>query len=469
MPLVQYTTNKFTIPLKHPKGLQDITEKDFEEAANRIFTVVLPGRIKQLSHSTSINTGAAVRKVQLVPKDPEEVKWRVATIKAGLQESVIFHPTKNVSHWEKRQSFPGYDGSDKGSISYNLGTVQAYIMAQRILGVNTLVNLDSLLTVMNGQQPRDSRPDFIGYKRNISPGRTVSVQSRHIRIVIEAKGRSPKVKPTSILTNHEGTDAALRQLGKRKDSKKNYSWQSILTAPIKSPNPQAIGIASLAYFDSNDRWCSYLEDPDYDLKPGKLSCSDEDFEAYVDLTAAIQAHLYFKQNGSRVASSTRVSSNETLQNIWRDKVTNTALAISSRLQKFLESIDSLPVSSDQLEEFKRIQEEEKTGSSSTLNVVKQETGQQVLPEQWASDRYRNAALLETLWQEELWLRIDKLFKRNIFDANRIKPGLDMIVPLEKSKIELKIDTQAEGNSSLAVEEEASDTHEKSSFHIMTLA
>lgn len=135
--------------------------------------------------------------------------------------------------WVKTAAYRRLDGSEKSAVSYFLGMTQAKVTCARLLRAPHLIHLDTYLAMI-GQSTSQSRPDLVG----LTPALDCT-------IVVEAKGLSgpwrrevatKAKKQAASLPGVRGTDSALR-------------------------------IASVAYFDRQDRWESYLEDPPAPVQP----------------------------------------------------------------------------------------------------------------------------------------------------------------------------------------------------------
>lgn len=146
--------------------------------------------------------------------------------------------TSRDGHWSMSRFYVRMDPTEKGALSYFLGMAMAKVAATELLGVHHLVHLDTFLEA--GGLPRSGRrPDFLGLSRN-----------REVIAAIESKGRSDLLTANAVL--------------------KAKAQSHSIPTPLGLP---ALSVASLAWFDTDGRWCSTLVDP-----PEKHPTLDGDVE-----------------------------------------------------------------------------------------------------------------------------------------------------------------------------------------------
>lgn len=149
-----------------------------------------------------------------------EMSWRVNIVRANLDVG--------SGWWIKSNDYRRLDRSEKIAVSYFLGMMQAKVTSRAVLGVPYLVHLDLVLELM-GAPTGVSRPDFLG----------CDIFGRVLPVAIEAKGRT------------HGWDARLRWDAKGQAAR--------IPSILGLTDPTAV--ASIAWFDQDDRWQSLLEDP----------------------------------------------------------------------------------------------------------------------------------------------------------------------------------------------------------------
>lgn len=81
--------------------------------------------------------------------------WKGAAVNSCLVE--------DGGYWTLRPFFEYLDGSEKSFLSYLMGTTQASIMSEHILGATTMIHVDSVLKMLGKLHPKESRPDLIGF------------------------------------------------------------------------------------------------------------------------------------------------------------------------------------------------------------------------------------------------------------------------------------------------------------------
>ncbi|MFF2554844.1 hypothetical protein ACFVUS_27840 [Nocardia sp. NPDC058058] len=148
-----------------------------------------------------------------------ELSWRSALMDASLEQS--------GNRWLKTDAYVRLDASEKSAVSYFLGMAQAQLSSDLLLGVPSLVHIDTYLRTI-GQSVRKSRPDFLGYDPRL----------RHA-IVLEAKGRT-----------HGYTDALVA-----------YAKNQASKLPSLNGAATTAEIASVAWFDADRVWHALLVDP----------------------------------------------------------------------------------------------------------------------------------------------------------------------------------------------------------------
>lgn len=201
-----------------------------------------------------------------------ELLWRFAMVRSALDI--------RSGQWQKSAAYHRLDGTEKGSVSYFLGMVQASHMARSLLNVTDVAHVDAVLR-LRGQSTRRSRPDLVGYTG------TPSHASSQGRVLIEAKGRSG-----------------------------DYAQHPITSAKVQLATPprsvaqlvgsNSLSVASLAYFSGGSTWTSYLCDPPPSRENLK-EVDDEVFRGLVSL-ASLMPVASAIENLARVAES-RVKNN----------------------------------------------------------------------------------------------------------------------------------------------------------------
>jgi hypothetical protein len=155
-----------------------------------------------------------------------EMLWRTAIVEANLATQ------DKDARWTRSSAYDRLDPTEKTSVSYFLGMVQAAITANVGLGYPHLVHVDALLRQQNTPL-KGQRPDFVAVDPGGAPGVSYSA-------TVEAKGR----------TN-------------------GFAQKALSTAKsqaLKTPSVKGLvvreAVASEAYFNDDREWCSVLEDPD---------------------------------------------------------------------------------------------------------------------------------------------------------------------------------------------------------------
>lgn len=149
-----------------------------------------------------------------------ELLWRIGMALSNLSEG--------SSSWGRSPSYDRLDPTEKTSVSYFLGMVQAQLTCTRVLGYTHLSHLDALL-LQAGRSLTGTRPDFLA----------VNAMGNAYVATVEAKGRTGGFAQPVIVR-----------------AKK----QARAIPGLPGFAPQAT-IASLAYFDKNGAWSAHLEDP----------------------------------------------------------------------------------------------------------------------------------------------------------------------------------------------------------------
>lgn len=184
-----------------------------------------------------------------------EVMWRAAMVDAALTEIDL----DGTQRWAKSESFSRLDPSEKTSISYFLGMLQASVVAKKLLGLSDIVHVDAALALRH-ISPVRSRPDLVGYQTR--PGGAFT----NGRVLIEAKGRS------------NGADN--RALAR---AKTQVADPSTVARALVGANP--LLVASMAYFASSEAWCCIFEDPPTDGKVTPLVEDDAAFRGLLNIAS----------------------------------------------------------------------------------------------------------------------------------------------------------------------------------------
>lgn len=164
-----------------------------------------------------------------------ELQWRGAMIDASLIEVVGGTKTKPDLRWAKSASFSRLDPSEKTSISYFLGMLQATVVAKELLGVSDIVHVDAVLE-LRGIPLKKGRPDLVGYRTRPADASSLG------RVLIEAKGRT------------NGSDAdALRKAKKQVKDTGSVARRLVGRKPLL--------VASMAYFTDRGDWRGIYVDP----------------------------------------------------------------------------------------------------------------------------------------------------------------------------------------------------------------
>ena len=179
-----------------------------------------------------------------------ELLWRFAMIRSALDIS--------QDRWQKSASYVRLDASEKRSVSYFLGMVQASLMARSLLGATDVAHVDAVLQ-LQGKLTRRSRPDLVGYRGTPSSANVLG------RLLIEAKGRTGDFAPGPI----------------------NTAKVQLMSAPaavLGLVGPHHIAVASLGYFARDTTWSSYLVDPP-PVRGQRQEVSEAPFRGLVSLAS----------------------------------------------------------------------------------------------------------------------------------------------------------------------------------------
>lgn len=157
-----------------------------------------------------------------------EMLWRTAIVEANLATR------SGDSRWTRSVAYDRLDPTEKTSVSYFLGMVQAAVTVKVGLGYPHLVHVDALLRQQNILL-KGQRPDFVA----INPG---GRSSAPYSATVEAKGRTNGFSQRALTTakNQARTTPAVKGLVVRET------------------------IASEAYFNDVGEWSSVLDDPDWE-------------------------------------------------------------------------------------------------------------------------------------------------------------------------------------------------------------
>lgn len=190
-----------------------------------------------------------------------ELLWRGAMIDASLIEVNRGSQRKPKQRWAKSASFNRLDPSEKTSISYFLGMLQATVVAKKLLGFSDIVHVDAVLELL-GIPLKKGRPDLVGYRTRpanaSSPG----------RLLIEAKGR----------TNGSDDDALRKAKNQVKDT-------GSVARRLVGRNP--LLVASMAYFTDRGDWRGIYVDPPADDEVDPLVENDAAFEGLLNIASIL--------------------------------------------------------------------------------------------------------------------------------------------------------------------------------------
>ena len=188
-----------------------------------------------------------------------ELTWREAMVDASLPEVNRGTPGKPDKRWVKSESFTRLDPSEKTSVSYFLGMLQATVVAKRLLNVSDLVHVDAVLE-LRGIPLSKGRPDLVGYRTTptglFHPG----------RVLIEAKGR----------TNGADADA-------RRKAKEQVNDPKTIARSLVGRDP--LLIASMGYFTDRGDWRGIFEDPPADNQVAPLIEDDDVYQGLINLAS----------------------------------------------------------------------------------------------------------------------------------------------------------------------------------------
>lgn len=169
---------------------------------------------------------------------PERL-WRATMVYAFLEE-------RNLNGdlvWARNQAFVELDPSEKTSVSFLLGLVQASILTKRLLWLSDVVHVDALLE-LRGIPRSGRRPDLVGFDP------TGAVPGGYGRVLIESKGRSEATRSV--------VKAALENA---KDQLKEFDddleWNRAYA--LIGANP--VAVASVGHFTRAGYWNGHLDDP----------------------------------------------------------------------------------------------------------------------------------------------------------------------------------------------------------------
>lgn len=174
------------------------------------------------------------------------------------------------------EAFTDLDPSEKTSVSFHLGLLQASILARKTLGLSEVVHVDAALELM-GEPRSGKRPDLVGYRKGgfIKPGDG--------RVLIEAKGRSEATKSIvdRVLGEAKTQLAPVHTIVNKKTGKKTYQDNVAYKLVGRSP----LRIASVGYFTKAGHWKGVLMDPPYGPEERFPQISDEAFEGLLNLAS----------------------------------------------------------------------------------------------------------------------------------------------------------------------------------------
>lgn len=169
---------------------------------------------------------------------PERL-WRATMVWAFLEERDLHGDLV----WARSQAFVDLDPSEKTSVSFLLGLVQASVLTKRLLGLSDVVHVDSLLELC-GIPRTGRRPDLVGFDP------ALAVPGGYGRVLIESKGRS------------EATGSVVRAaLQSAKEQLEEFDDDGEWNRAYALIGANPVLVASVGHFTRAGYWNGHLDDP----------------------------------------------------------------------------------------------------------------------------------------------------------------------------------------------------------------